>query len=393
MQFGPYTLVRRLAFGGMAEVFLAEKRGPSGFAKQVALKRILPHLASDKNFVAMFTDEAKLASQLNHPNIAQIFDFGHVKNVYYIAMEYVDGVDLQRLLAPNSRLTVAETAWLGEQVAQALAYAHQARSVRGQPLHLVHRDVSPQNIMITRQGAVKLMDFGIARAAQRLAHTQTGVVRGKVAYMAPEQARGEPVDARGDQFALGVVLWECFNGRRLFSGASDLQILQAVLACEIPRTEHAPLNAVLQRALAKDPSARFADLNSLAESLASLRDSHAVHLDKRLAVTHEPVALRTQSLTRRGTQRLQSRAQKRMSRQTAAGIVLLTVLAAALVSLLPQTPKAHALLAGTGPHVPPAPRVEAPAILAKPPRHSVSRDSYEKQLLKKLQREKAEDIW
>lgn len=281
--FGPYRLLRRLAYGGMAEIFLATMTRDAGFEKRLVVKRILPQFSADPGFVQMFIDEAVVAGRLSHPNIVQVYDFGNVDGVYYMTMEYIDGADLRQVLRASEErgrpLTFAEIAAIGEGVARGLAYAHSATDERLGPLHIVHRDVSPHNIMVSRAGDVKVMDFGIAKAAARATRTTTGTLKGKIAYMAPEQAAGRPLDGRCDQFALGVVLWECLSRRRLFAGDSDLELLNRVLACEVPpleetRPEVPPaLAAAVMRSLQPDPPARFADVRELERALATYRFS------------------------------------------------------------------------------------------------------------------------
>jgi hypothetical protein len=208
-----------------------------------------------------------------------VYDFGNVDGIYFIAMEYVDGVDLRGVLAGDGRLSPAQVAAIGEGVARALAHAHNLADDDGAPMGIVHRDVSPHNIMISRAGEAKLMDFGIAKAEARVSKTATGTIKGKVAYMAPEQGAGKVVDKRSDQFALGLVLWECATGERMFSGDSDLAVLQQVVRCEVrdlcetdPGVPGA-LADVIMRCLAAEPSARYADLAEAAEALAAFRYS------------------------------------------------------------------------------------------------------------------------
>jgi len=284
--FGPYMLRRRLALGGMAEIFLASMRREQGFEKTIVLKRILPQFGSDAAFVQMFVDEAVVAGRLSHPNIVQTYDFGHVEGVYYIAMEYVDGADLRRVLRASDergRLPNApEVAAIGEAVARGLGYAHAFADERLGPLGIVHRDISPHNILISRAGDVKVTDFGIAKAAARATHTSVGTIKGKVAYMAPEQAAGQAVDARCDEFALGIVLWECLTGRRLFEGGSDLELLRRVIAAEVPpirqvrRDVPAPLAQVIDRALAREPADRYPNMQAMERELAAFRYSLGV---------------------------------------------------------------------------------------------------------------------
>jgi eukaryotic-like serine/threonine-protein kinase len=226
---GPYIVERRLAAGGMAEVFVARRDGPHGFTKRVALKRILPQYAEDPDFVAMFIDEARIAARLDHPNIVQVFDFGESQGELFLAMELVDGSNVNRLLRAASHASepvpIDLALYVVSQTAHGLAYAHRATDEEGQPLRFVHRDVSPANILLTRGGHVKLTDFGIARVADRDPHTDHGHVRGKLGYMSPEQVLGRPLDGRSDVFTLTAVLGELLLGEPLFGTGSDLDVL------------------------------------------------------------------------------------------------------------------------------------------------------------------------
>src|SRR5262249_52103903 len=259
---------------GMAEVFLAKTDGPMGFEKQLVIKRILPHLAEDPQFVDMFLGEAKLAAQLNHPNLVQLFDFGEAEGAYFIAMEYIDGPTLRLLLARardlRSPITLGLAARIVSLAAEGLAYAHDfCDRVTAQPLHLVPRDVSPDNILVGRSGAVKLVDFGIAKARGQSHHPQAGTVKGKVAYMAPEQLRGEPLDRRVDLYALGVVLYELCTGRMPFDADTDASMVRAVLYdAAIPAVRRVPtlppaIQSILDRLLAKNRAARYPDCRTL----------------------------------------------------------------------------------------------------------------------------------
>jgi serine/threonine protein kinase len=274
MRLGKYQLLRKLATGGMAEVFLAKTDGPMGFEKHLVIKRILPHLAEDPQFVAMFLGEAKLAAQLNHPNLVQLFDFGEAEGSYFIAMEFIDGPTLRLLLARardlRAPVSFALSARIVSLAAEGLAYAHDFRDqVTDEPLGLVHRDVSPDNILVGRSGAVKLVDFGIAKARGQTHHTQAGTVKGKVAYMAPEQLRGEALDRRVDLYSLGVVLYELCTGRMPFEANSDASMVRAVLYdAAIPAVRRIPnlpppIQAILDRLLAKDRNARYPDCRTL----------------------------------------------------------------------------------------------------------------------------------
>lgn len=283
--FGPYRLLQRIAYGGMAEIFLAEETPNAPHpGRRIAIKRILPQLCTDPHFTHMFADETAIAAQLHHHNIVEIYDAGSIDAIPYIAMEFVDGVDLQQLLHAASTtgsqwfsaLPPHVVAYLGYHLTSGLAYAHAACDhTTHQPLDIVHRDVSPHNILLSRTGAIKIADFGIARARARLTHTRTGMIKGKLAYMAPEQAGGQIIDHRADQFSLGVVLWECLAGRRLFTADSEMQMLQHVLACRIPPIdtlcpELSPiLSGAIMRALAADPNDRHPDMRAMHDAFAA----------------------------------------------------------------------------------------------------------------------------
>jgi serine/threonine protein kinase len=265
---GRYNLLTRLAVGGMAEIWLARQAGPQGFEKFIAIKRILDGLSSDADFVGMFLDEARLAAQLNHPHIVQIFDLGEEEGAYYIAMEYLPGENLASVARACTRqkktLPLAHAVRIIADAAEGLAYAHAKLGPDGSLLGIVHRDVSPQNILVTYEGVVKVLDFGIAKAATRESQTMAGQVRGKAAYMSPEQARGQPLDARSDIFSLGIVLFELATGTRLFPSAEPLAAMN-ILAGETPlplaheRNPRVPesLSSIIARALARQPTQRY----------------------------------------------------------------------------------------------------------------------------------------
>lgn len=279
-RLGPYELIERLATGGMAEVYLAKRAGPHGFQKIFALKRILPQLAQDADFVAMFVDEARMCARLCHPNIVQVFDFGEHDGELYMAMEYVDGTTGARLIrAAASRgeeLPLEVSLHLTLSVLRGLEYAHAARDDRGKPLRLVHRDVSPGNVLIDRSGAVKLTDFGIARATEFERRTDAGQLKGKLGYMSPEQVVGKELDARSDLFTLGIVLAEMVTLRPLFSGGRELDVLLRIRDADVSPLDrggvHLPddLRAVLYRALAKDPALRYPSATAFAEAIEEL---------------------------------------------------------------------------------------------------------------------------
>ena len=248
---GRYELLHKIAAGGMGEVFLARQQGPVGFEKYLVIKTLLPHLTEDQDFVNMFFDEARIAAMLSHPNIAQIYDLGEASGRYYIAMEYVHGETLRATQSAAESVRGGITLGLKCRIiagaAHALDYAHDARNSAGQPLDLIHRDVSPHNIMIAFSGVVKLVDFGIAKANNKLARTATGVIKGKYAYMSPEQAYGHALDRRSDVFALGIVFHELLTGERLFKKDVDMDTLRAV--AEAPITAPSELVKGVPKAL------------------------------------------------------------------------------------------------------------------------------------------------
>jgi serine/threonine protein kinase/CheY-like chemotaxis protein len=271
-EYGNYFLLEKIAIGGMAELFKAQQRGVQGFQKIVAIKRILPHFSDNEDFVTMFIDEAKLAAQLTHPNIVQIFDLGKAGSSYYIAMEYVNGRDLRTLLRKVREYSLPfpeqAAAFVVMKVAAALDYAHRKRGFDDRELKLVHRDISPQNVILSTEGAVKLVDFGIAKAASKASHTVAGALKGKLLYMSPEQATGQPLDNRSDLYSLGLVLFELLTGERCFQADSELGVLEKVRLGRIsdlhmlnPNVSK-EMGAIVNRALQKSvdhryPSARF----------------------------------------------------------------------------------------------------------------------------------------
>jgi serine/threonine protein kinase len=292
-EYGNYYLLEKIAVGGMAELFKARQRGVQGFQKIVAIKRILPHLSDNEEFVTMFIDEAKLAAQLTHPNIVQIFDLGKASGSYYIAMEYVDGKDLRSLLRKvrEYHLPFPEpvAAFVTMKVAVALDHAHRKKALNDRELKLVHRDISPQNILISSDGAVKLVDFGIAKAATKNTQTLAGALKGKLLYMSPEQAMGQPLDNRSDLYSLGLVLFELLTGERCFHADSELGVLEKVrmgrisdvqsINPSISREMAAIVNKCLQKNVEmRYPSARFLerDLKDLLVRQSSEPTDHDV---------------------------------------------------------------------------------------------------------------------
>jgi len=266
----------------MAEVFLAVSVGPEGFQHTVVIKRILPNLLEDPAFVRMFIDEAKLCGVMSHPNLVQIFEFGKVSDSFFIAMEHVHGRTLSavqnRLTRMESRAPIATSLEIVRQVCVGLDYAHALRSSAGQPLGIVHRDVSPSNLMLSFHGGVKILDFGVARVAEELreAHTQVGTMKGKVSYMSPEQARLEPVDNRSDIFSVGIVLHELLTGRRLFRGTKEHSGARLVLEAPVPTPSSVnpkvppSVDGLVMRALERDPDARFQTAGEMAGEIGEL---------------------------------------------------------------------------------------------------------------------------
>ena len=311
--FGKYYLLDRIGAGGMAEVFLAVAIGPEGFQRQLVIKRMLPHLSQDRAFVRMFVDEAKLCGLLSHPNLVQIFEFGAIEDSFFIAMEHVNGQTMSAVRAKLADLgqvaPVAATLDIMRQVCLGLNYAHSLQSATGQPLGIIHRDISPSNLIVSFHGAVKILDFGIARVTEELreTHTQAGTMKGKVSYMSPEQIRMEPVDSRSDVFAVGVVLHEFLTGRRLFKATNEYNGARMVLEATVPlpstlNPQVSPdVDRVVMRALQRNREARYLTAGEMAEDLEKL-------LFEMRASPHEPrkllVSLFPQGPSRTGDVRL-----------------------------------------------------------------------------------------
>ena len=266
-RLGSYEIVRNIARGGMAELFLARTKGPEGFEKLVVLKKILPTHAENPKFVRLFLDEARLAATLDHPHIAHVYDLGTVDGNYFFTMEYVHGQDLRSTLRRTSRLgqkfPVDHAVHVARNVAAALHYAHERRRNDGSLFGIVHRDVSPSNILISYDGTVKLVDFGVAKAATSSDKTRTGTLKGKISYMSPEQAKGAPIDRRSDIFSLGIVLWELVTTMRLFKAENDLATIQLIINSKPQppsqlRSEcSTELDRIVLRALSPDVATRY----------------------------------------------------------------------------------------------------------------------------------------
>jgi serine/threonine protein kinase len=279
-KFGQYILLEKVAAGGMAELFKAKKIGIEGFERILAIKRILPHISSDEEFIDMFIAEAKLVAQLSHKNIAQIYDFGKTGSNYFIAMEYVKGKDLRSLLKRCQERSVSMPAnlaiFIAREILSALGYAHKQKDSMGKDLKLIHRDVSPQNILISYEGEVKVIDFGIAKAESH-SHTKTGTIKGKISYMSPEQAWGKSIDHRSDIFSLGIVLYEMITGKRLFKGETEINTLEKVREAKVEpfspsliAITPSELESVVLKALAKEVKDRYQDASLMETDLGKI---------------------------------------------------------------------------------------------------------------------------
>ncbi len=272
-----YRVIERIAAGGMAEVFRAESAGLEGFKKKVAIKRVLPHLAGKTEFIGMFLDEARLSAHLGHSNCVQVFDIGQGDDTYFIVMEMVEGADLKGVIAHHREhhqvIPVEEAVLICVRICEGLAYAHELRDDRGVHLRIVHRDMSPPNVLMTQHGEVKIADFGLAKANSQLEESQPGIIKGKFGYLSPEAAQGKPVDHRTDIFAVGIILWEMLAGRRLFQGKTDLETVKQVQRAAVPDIQqfnsHVPASviAVMSKALAGDPNDRYQSARALGDDL------------------------------------------------------------------------------------------------------------------------------
>jgi eukaryotic-like serine/threonine-protein kinase len=275
--FGKYLLLDRINIGGMAEVWRGKMFGAGGFERLVAIKRILPNIAEDEEFITMFIDEAKISVQLTHANIAQIYELGHINNSYFIAMEYIPGKDMraifERCRKKGEPAPIPLSCYVVSKLCEGLDYAHRKKDGMGRDMNIVHRDVSPQNVLISYEGEVKVIDFGIAKAAGKATKTQAGILKGKFGYMSPEQIRGLPLDRRSDVFAIGVCLYEMLTGERLFVGDSDFSVLEKVRKAEVtpPSTYNRrvpeQLEKIVLKALARDVDTRYQYANELADDL------------------------------------------------------------------------------------------------------------------------------
>lgn len=277
-QFGKYILLEKIAAGGMAEVYLAKSNGANGLSKFVAVKRILPQYSDNAEFIDMFKEEAKVAINLNHSNVVSIYDFGIEKGQFFLVMEYVEGRNLRQILnelkKANKSINIEQAVYIVKEAAAGLDHAHRCTdSKSGKPLNITHRDMSPQNIMISFEGESKVIDFGIAKAEKETEATKAGTLKGKFAYMSPEQSEGLPIDPRTDVFALGIILWELLANDRLFTGSNEAAILRKVRDCQIPPIRKInplvppELERIVMKALAKDKNVRYQTAANLQKDL------------------------------------------------------------------------------------------------------------------------------
>ncbi|MEZ4320063.1 MAG: serine/threonine-protein kinase [Myxococcota bacterium] len=277
MTFGKYFLVDKIATGGMAEIFKAKTYGQGGFENLLVIKRILPHVGANEDFVGMFIDEAKVSVALQHPNIVRVYDFGQILEDYFIAMECVEGKDVRAMLRKHVKdglnLPPEYAAYVAHETCKGLFYAHTKADLNGNPYGIVHRDISPSNVLVGYDAQVKIADFGIAKAESNAYQTRDGVLKGKFEYMSPEQAEGRPLDARSDIFAVGILLWEMLTGHRLFKTDNDISTLRAIQNADVPppRSVNAEVPEALERialrALSKDPADRYPDAGAMADEL------------------------------------------------------------------------------------------------------------------------------
>ena len=287
---GKYELVAPVGEGGMASVYRGVTHGAAGFEKRVAIKRVLPNLAEDAAFVAMFVEEARVASELQHPNIVQVHDFDRDdEGRYFIVMEWIDGIDLFGWIGSFAGAPTPwhEVAAIGVEILRGLGAAHERVDGAGNPAPVIHRDVSPQNVLLSVQGIVKLADFGLARAADRATMTAPGTIKGKLGYLAPELVKRAPATPKSDLYSVGIVLWEALTGTRLYGGADAYEQIKKILANQVPPLRDArpdvplPLDEIIHTALSFEPADRFERAEEMQRALASLTKNHTEPTDDR----------------------------------------------------------------------------------------------------------------
>ncbi len=296
---GKFTLVEQIGEGGMARIFLARARGLGGFEKWVVVKQILPRLAEDADFIARFIQEARLTATLDHPNIAAVYEVDRDGDDYFYSMEYVRGRDLQKVMRRAKQrereLSLAEIIAIVTGLCAGLHHAHTRLGPDGKPLGIVHRDVSPSNVLLSYEGAIKLADFGVAKARTGMVSTVAGTLRGKIAYMSPEQCRGEALDRRSDVYSVGALLWELLAGRRLHEGDSEIGLVQRIARGETPSLrEHRPdsspaLERIVLAALTREPAKRYPSAHALQAALEDFAREHKLAVSSRTvaALMHE----------------------------------------------------------------------------------------------------------
>src|SRR3984885_5817568 len=265
---------------------MSESQGLQGFRKQVAIKRVLPHLSSKKKFISMFLDEARLSAQLSHSNCVQVFAIGVGDNAFFIVMEFVDGANLKAIIEHLKKhkrdFPVEAAVYISLEICKGLAYAHELTDTNGVPLHIVHRDMSPPNVLVTKHGEVKIVDFGLAKANSQLEKSEPGIIKGKFSYLSPEAAMGQEVDARTDVFAVGIILWELLAGQRLFLGDTDFQTVKKVQAAAVPsistinRKVPQELEKIIAKSLARDPQQRYTKARDLGMELSKFMFKYGV---------------------------------------------------------------------------------------------------------------------
>ena len=286
-RIGPYQLSKKIASGGMAELYLADYLREDGFRKTVAIKKVLPHLADNRDFIDMFIREARLAALLQHPNVTQIADFGKMQDIYFIAMEYVDGKNLAQVMqSMQNGLPVDMAIFLISQISSGLHYSHTRKDDKtGQPLNIIHRDISPPNILISMNGEVKISDFGISKAASEPSLTMTGVIKGKLSYLSPELAIGEAANQQTDIYALGLVFYEILSGKRVYRFEDEFEALHQIPEITIPpiktmRTDIPDeLNAIIMKCLEKSPAARYQSAQEIRDDLRQLKNDLGIVYD------------------------------------------------------------------------------------------------------------------
>ncbi len=272
-----YRVIEKLESGGMAEVFRAESEGLQGFKKQVAIKRVLPHLSEKKKFISMFLDEARLSASLSHSNCVQVFDIGVGDSAYFIVMEFVDGANLKSIAESirkqGREFPVPAAVFICAEICKGLSYAHEMKDANGVPQHIVHRDMSPPNVLVTKYGEVKIVDFGLAKATTQLEKSEPGIIKGKFSYLSPEAATGQEVDARTDIFAVGIMLWEMLSGQRLFLGETDYQTVRKVQQAVVPSIAQInprvppELERIVAKSLAREQGSRYQTARELGQDL------------------------------------------------------------------------------------------------------------------------------